>query len=154
AADLEYLDKSLDLIGVRQTAERTADGGYFVAVLVNGRDSGNGSFVPGRIVIAAPRPGIYCYFSRAQVAALARLDGKQPVTIRGTCKGTRADQKGVPRFVVVMEDCTIVPSATPGEDPGPQRPSPPPESTPDPPKELLEGLKAANPADRIKAIEA
>src|SRR5262249_55744890 len=108
AADLKYLDKTVFLTDLTGKVQKDAEGRYFIAGDVSGeRTSGRGSNIPGQRVIPAPRPGLVLYISKDDLAAFTGIDRKA-ISVRGLCRGTRADQDGVPRFVVVLENCRAI----------------------------------------------
>jgi hypothetical protein len=115
-----YLNKTIDVSGVPAKVEKDAEGRYFLVAAATSRyvkDPDQGPRVMSaeeyhRAVTQAAlntkyMPGIMLYLREKDLSQLAGLDSTKGITVRGVCKGTRADSTTKPAYVVIMEECTL-----------------------------------------------
>jgi hypothetical protein len=120
AADGKYLGRPLVVEEVKGKVEKDEAGRYFIGT-VNRRMLAPPRSGQARIksteeyarsvyeAAASTRylPGVILYLRPSSIGKLQGLDPNVPVSLRGTCRGTRRASAGDPAFEVVLEDCTL-----------------------------------------------
>lgn len=120
AADLKYLDKTIELTEVDGKVDRDEQGRYFIGTgsrrLVKTRNNapqmrsiaGAHQAMQQAILNAEYVPGVILYIKSADLKNFTGLDGTKPFTIRGQCKGSQKDAGTIPDRYIIVENCIFV----------------------------------------------
>lgn len=120
AADMKYTGKTVELTNVTGKAAQESGGRYFLVAAESARfvktKSQGARVMSGEALHRSMLegaygteyvPGVLLYLDSRDAGKFAGLADKK-VTVRGTCKGMRKDDKTEPGFLVVVEEVQLV----------------------------------------------